>query len=168
MNMTFNLGTIIAKCKGFLKPKAIKIYLNLDCRSWHRHSSESLWAETINKSSARLLNVPFFSDQVSFQDIVIYNKIGDKFWFQSVSLRSGYSTIRIRRTKQGASEDFSHLCRKLIQLNCHIENASDDEVELFVIAVPDVGFEGIMKVIKGEMNPPESDWTSGFIYEKNN
>jgi hypothetical protein len=102
----------------------VKIWFKLDPKRWHRHSSESLWAEPLAHASEsgayRLMNSPLHVDGISFLDIVHAAPGRDGvLMFGRVIRRSGHSTFMLLVPPDSSS--FGEYWEKLRQLGCSHE-----------------------------------------------
>jgi len=112
----------------------IKVVFSLNENAWHGFGSETVWGELVVGNRAKIKNVPFFVEGVSFDDIVLVRRIPGAaegmFEFDSVLSRSGHSTYRAVRLT--ASREFESHLDELTTIGCTFERAG----RLYAIDVP--------------------------------
>jgi hypothetical protein len=122
----------------------VKIWFVLDPKRWHRHSSESLWAEPLAHTPSggvfRLANSPLHVDNVSYRDMVHATRDTDgRLIFDHVVKRSGHSTYMALVPPDSSS--FQEYWKKLESLGCSYEwgeqNTSMGKRNLYSIDVPE-------------------------------
>ncbi|EDW4488198.1 DUF4265 domain-containing protein [Salmonella enterica subsp. enterica] len=94
-------------------------------------STESVWAEKLSSGNYRIKNIPFYTKDVSLDDVVSVKKGQDgELLFHRVVRHSGNSTLRVVFFE----EIFTHrVIRKLENMGCSWENMSGS---LYSINVP--------------------------------
>jgi hypothetical protein len=92
--------------------------------------SESMWAQTVGDGLYRIDNAPFYTYEVSCNDIVRAEQVIDAsvgfMRFTEVYGRSGHSTFRVF-IGEGAkdADDAKHLFEMLKGMGCYVERAND-------------------------------------------
>ena len=127
----------------------IKVRLSLDKRkidseiAWPPYDVETLWAEKCSDNGFRILNTPFFSNDVSYGDIVsVIPTPGDTAAFHSVIERSHHCTVRIILLDITSRDLAERALDKVQALGCSMES-SDDTVAVDV--PPNVELADVLK-----------------------
>jgi hypothetical protein len=113
----------------------IKIIVPIEASDERGIDTESLWSERVTADTFRLRNSPFFAFDLSADDIVRAEKVGNDWLFREVVTRSGHSTYRIYL--QGDSvfqdEDIQQAWQPIAALGAAYENAND---RFFAVDIP--------------------------------
>lgn len=97
---------------------SVKITLRIEDSEGLPVSSESLWFDKVGKYY-KLKNIPFFIENVSFDDLLELKSIGhDEYLINKVIERSGNSTLWINIYDNHNIEDIRS---KLVDLSCGVE-----------------------------------------------
>lgn len=89
---------------------------------------ESLWAEKDNNGFFRIKNIPFYSKEVSYDDLVITEQKEGNLFFKKVKKSSQNSTIRI--IFYDASIDKKNILDNLVSFGCDYEEFSSQFIAL--------------------------------------
>ena len=135
-----------------------KVVFELGTDDWHGYQTESVWAEPISCDRFRILNTPFFAKGVSFEDVVITKKNGDKLLFKSVSIAAGHSTYRILLDRSVSDVNFLKYWNPIEQLGCSYESMDIGRMRLLAVDVrPKADIQQVYRLLdKGEN---ESIWS---------
>lgn len=73
-----------------------KIYFKLPIENdYPPVSEESVWGEEVEKQSFQIKNIPFYTKEVSFNDIVSVIEKDGVFYYKKMIKSSGNSTVRV-------------------------------------------------------------------------
>lgn len=116
-----------------------KILFSLPDGEWHKHTSETIWAEEASVNQYQLLNIPFFMKGVSFHDVVSTKTGEDPLEVENIIDRGGHSTYRIYplKTESGElNEEFENVVKKLEALGCRYESGLIGELPIYAFDIP--------------------------------
>lgn len=114
-----------------------KVNFNLGELGWDGAAVESLWAERVGEGVYCLRNSPWFVRGVSFLDLVNVVEKDDVVWFDSISEKSGWSTIRLRwRVRVRGCFHRMYFLWKLDRFGCSREGGYAGDWWLVSISVP--------------------------------
>jgi hypothetical protein len=71
------------------------VRLQQDDEGYPPAASESMWAEDIGGGTFRIDNIPFFATDLSLDDLVRAQRVGEDLTLTDTVSRSGHSTIRM-------------------------------------------------------------------------
>lgn len=116
-------------------PTLAKVFFELEPDSWHGHTSESVWAESLGEGRYRIRNVPFFAKGIAVEDVVLARMSATGPVFTRVLIHSGHSTYRIFLTDDIGISDPRYLDAwgALERHGCTVERASE---HLLAVDVP--------------------------------
>lgn len=147
---------------SIFRKKQFKVYFKLNSNDWHGHDSESLWATKLSNDNFQIDNVPFFSEEIAYKDIVRVSDIDEKLFFNRVQVRSGYSSFRVFFS--GAKYAKSKLLRAdLIRKGCQVERAEFGEFTELAVGVPNSSLPACVELFKEYFDPPYCEWFSGYV-----
>jgi hypothetical protein len=87
--------------------------------NWPPYGAERVWAEEISPQSARIDNVPFFTREATFGDVVEYRIAADGVReFVRVLVPSESSLVRVLLLER---PDFDRVQARLIEMGCVVE-----------------------------------------------
>jgi hypothetical protein len=140
--------------------RKIRFYINPE--EWHGRPNEALWAEPVEETESsatfRLRNSPFFTEGVSFLDMVNAkpDRYGDGLEFAGVIERSGHSTYLILVPAE--STDFAENWKVLEDLGCSYESTTlarkSGKKMLYAVDVPpEADIDAVYEILSnGERN----------------
>lgn len=114
---------------------------------WPLMRTESVWAQEVGKGRFKIDNIPFFANEISYEDVVSARSNGSNdLWFSRVLQRSGNSTFRVimNSKDQRAKEDAASIFSILKSVGCEIEWAHE---ELVAINVPKSAFNDAYAIL---------------------
>jgi hypothetical protein len=114
----------------------VKVVFFLGKDQWHGYETESVWAEKIADNRCRIRNTPFYSKEVSFEDVVFVQEKEGKLWFESTSIAAGHSTYRVLLEKTIPERDFQKYWAPLEKLGCSYESADSGRMLLLAVDIP--------------------------------
>ena len=127
----------------------VKVRLALEQRridgeiAWPPYDVETLWAEKCGDNAFRILNTPFFSNDVSYGDIVAVTPTpGDMAAFHSVIERSHHCTVRVILLDLASRSLAEQALDEVQALGCSME-AGDNTVAVDV--PPNVKLSDVLK-----------------------
>jgi hypothetical protein len=116
--------------------KKIRILLPED--AWHKVEAEWLWGELIEDSIYALRNTPFYALGLSYDDRVKVDDVDGNLTMLGVVSRGGHSTYRIFAKKGDENSRVQALFRKLHDLHCGIEGATEKLIAVDVLPEADI------------------------------
>jgi len=116
----------------------VKIRIVLPDDAWHKVEAEWLWAEKIKDSIFALRNVPFYAMGLSYDDRVKADEVGGTLTMFGVVSRGGHSTYRIFTKKGYENSTVQALFKKLNELHCDIEIATQKLIAVDVLPEADI------------------------------
>jgi hypothetical protein len=64
-----------------------KVYVELEPKAWHGHSSEGMWVTPLDDGLYKVTNSPFFARGTSFEDVVrVAQREGENLFLRTVCL----------------------------------------------------------------------------------
>lgn len=99
---------------------------------------ESLWADRIGPTWARLDNAPFFARDISCGDVVEIERRGQEEFFVCVAERGGHSTVRLVVEHPGLTA--SDIAEPLRELGCRWEVTTPGSGTVAVDVPPEADF----------------------------
>jgi hypothetical protein len=115
-----------------------KVRIALPEDAWHKVEAEWLWAEKINDNIYALRNTPFYALGLSYGDRVRVNDADENPTMLGVVSRGGHSTYRIFAKKGQENPRVRVLLKKLNELHCGIEGATQNLIAVDVLPEADI------------------------------
>jgi len=115
-----------------------KIRIALPEDAWHKVEAEWLWAERIEDSIYALRNTPFYALGLSYDDRVKVDDADGNPTMRGVVSRGGHSTYRIFAKKGHENPRVQALLKKLNDLHCGIEGATQKLIAVDVLPEADI------------------------------
>nr|WP_160250268.1 DUF4265 domain-containing protein [Mixta theicola] len=137
-----------------------KIFFNLTVvDDYPPVSTESLWAEKLTSGNYRIQNIPFYSKDVSFNDVISVKKGQDgECLFHKIVRYSGNSTLRVIFFEK---EVIEKVINKLVRLGCSWESMNDT---FYSINVPhDSNLNKVIKYLENISLQEELDYEYGNL-----
>jgi hypothetical protein len=121
-----------------MEEKMVKLIIRLPADNLAGAATESLWAEPQRDGTYKIKNVPFYAKGVSCQDIVEAEPDMGLLTLKSVVRHNGHSTYRIYAPSGRTTPEVESLIRKLQEMHCDIEPATDNLVAVDVLPQADI------------------------------
>lgn len=110
-----------------------KVFFPLDSSDWHGSGSESVWAKRLKYDRFMIMNIPFYVNDISLDDIIVVQYSEEKLWFKSVIKRGGHSTYRILLLNNINENLFDKYWKALEKNGCTYEKG---KTRFYAIDVP--------------------------------
>ena len=115
-----------------------KVLFEIEESEWHDHATESMWAIPADNHVYRLDNIPFYAYGVSYCDVISTKLVGGQNAFASVVASGGHSTYRLFLVGEESQQRFPDAWRRLHELGCDHERATDYFVAMDVPPESDI------------------------------
>ena len=142
--------------------KMKKLFLNLEVIDGYPPvSMESIWAEETEEGYLKINNIPFYSKEISFGDIVsVIQKEENYLLYDKTIIHSKNSTLRIVFFNE--NQKFKDkILAKLIDLGCEYEAFN---VNFYAINIPiQVDIEEIYNFLDEFMEADDLDYDTGYL-----
>lgn len=101
---------------------------------WLKDAHESVWALDNGDGTCEVNNLPFFTDEVGFKDVVRYERVDGIAEFREVVEKKTASWgIKWTPTDGKVDDEWKQICEHLHALDIHFESAL---AGMFVVALP--------------------------------
>ena len=111
----------------------VKVFIPLPNSDWHSYRSESLFAKPLGGELYKLLNVPFYANGLSCNDVIRATFKQRDLWFDSIRIGGGHSTYRFFVMDEVDEEKWKLYWEPLETIGCTYERATN---RLFAVDVP--------------------------------
>jgi Domain of unknown function (DUF4265) len=126
-----------------MNKKKMTFTLNKDSDGYPPDEYETIWVEDLGENRYRIDNIPFYVCDISPNDVVEGDFIGDHIVFRRVIFKSKLSVIRIIFFDRSKSDS---VMAELVRAGCRWEGSHLSN--LYSIEVPDsVDFQTIIKLL---------------------
>jgi hypothetical protein len=100
--------------------------------------AEWVWAKPTNNNEFVLKNVPTFAKGLSYDDVITTELVDGSLVFERVLRRGGHSTYRIYGNSDRRDADVVKVARKLEEMHCEMENATNKIIGVDVLPEADI------------------------------
>jgi hypothetical protein len=115
-----------------------KIRIALPEDAWHGVEAEWAWGEPTGDRIYALRNVPFYAMGLSYDDRVKVDDVDGTLQLLGVVSRGGHSTYRIFANRGIKNSRVQALFKKLNELHCDIEAATEKLIAVDVLPEADI------------------------------